>query len=155
MGRLQEVADLFELKEGDVISASERYKVFTGPQVGNTPQKGINWVGKPPQTSLVILRCSIGSGYADRWIDEESGIFLYYLMIEKRGTLESRVNYSSTENRILLDQRNHGAPILLMIDIDRSSGQLEVKGRFEVVTHCHDNPNHPGIDSVVLRRIRD
>ena len=84
MARLREVEDLFELREGDVVSASERYKVFTGPQVGNTPQKGINWVGKLPNISLVIVRCEVFSGYGDRWIDEDSGIFLYYLMIEKR-----------------------------------------------------------------------
>lgn len=155
MAKLEVVADLFDLKAGDVVSASERYKVFTGPKVGNTPQKGINWIGKLPDLSLVIVRCEARSGYADRWIDEKSGVFLYYLMIEKRGTMGSKINYSSAENRVLLEQREHGAPVLLMMDIGGGSGNLEVKGRFEVVTLCHDNPIHPGIDSVVMRRIKN
>jgi len=153
MERIQEVADLFRLKEGDVISASDRYKLFTGPQVGNTPQKGINWVGKPPDISLVIVRCEVFSGYGDRWIDEDSGIFLYYLMIEKRNTKSARINHSSSENLALLDQQVHKAPILLLMDRNDKSGLLDVCGRFEVVSKCQDNEIHPGIDSVLLRRI--
>jgi len=153
MAKLQEFGDLFELREGDVVSASDRYKVFTGPKVGNTPQKGINWVGNLPDVSLVIVRCEAFSGYGDRWIDENSGIFLYYLMIEKRNSKSARINYSSSENLVLLDQHIHKAPILLMMDRNDKSGLLDICGRFEVISKCQDNDLHPGIDSVLLKRI--
>jgi len=89
----------------------------------------------------------------DRWIDEGSGVFLYYLMVTNRGTKEALVNYNSKENSALIEQRKHGAPVLLIID--EKSNLLGVHGRFEVVTLCHDNPIHPGVDSVLLKRISD
>ena len=153
MKNLFEMEDLFKLSEGDVVSASERYKLFTGPKIGNTPQKGINWIGKLPDISLVIIRCDVFSGYGDRWIDEDSGVFLYYLMIEKRNTKSARINHSSSENLVLLNQHIHKAPILLMMDRDDKSGLLDVCGRFEVISKCQDNDIHPGIDSVLLRKI--
>ena len=33
-------------------------KLFTGPQIGNTYQKGINWIGDFPNLDLVIVRSS-------------------------------------------------------------------------------------------------
>ena len=151
--RFDRVSDILSVKCGETITRSERFTLFTGNEVGNTPQKGINWLGTSPNFLHVIARCGINSGYSDRWIDEDSGIFLYYLMVSKKGTTSANINYSSMENIALLNQRIHGAPILLMID--KNSNLLEIHGRFEVVTHCHDNPIHPGIDSVLLRKISD
>ena len=145
--------DILSVKRGDLILKSERFKLFTGPLVGNTPQKGIHWLGDPPDFHYVIIQCSLGSGYSDRWIDQEAGIFLYYLMISNRGSPDAKINYNSSENRALLQQREHKSPVLLMID--QSSGESEIQGRFQVLTHCHDNPEHPGVDSVLLSRVSD
>ena len=73
-------------------------------------------------------------------------------MVKNRGLEDSIINYNSIENKALSDQREHGAPILLMIDKEKS-GLIEIQGRFEVITLCHDNPIHPGVDSVLLKRI--
>ena len=150
--RFDRVIDIMNVQQGDTISKSDRYSLYTGEDVGNTPQKGINWLGKPPNYLHVMIRCSLKSGYSDRWIDQQQGIFLYYLMVKNRGLEDSIINYNSIENKALLDQREHGAPILLMIDKEKT-GQIEIQGRFEVITLCHDNPIHPGVDSVLLKRI--
>ena len=151
--RFDRVSDILAVKRGDKVSRTDRFKLFTGSEVGNTPQKGINWLGTPPNYLQVIARCSLHSGYSDRWIDEDAGIFLYHLMVTNRGTDQAIINYKSKENAALIEQRNHGAPVLLMID--EKGYMLGVHGRFEVVTLCHDNPIHPGVDSVLLRRISD
>ena len=151
--RFDRVSDILSVKRGDSVSRSDRSRLFTGNDVGNTPQKGVNWLGSAPNLLHVITRCSIHSGYSDRWIDEEAGIFLYYLMVSKRGTASATINSSSMENTALITQRDHGAPILLMID--KEPDLIGIHGRFEVVTLCHDNPIHPGIDSVLMRRISD
>ena len=145
------MSDIVSVKKGDLISKSDRNKLFTGSDVGNTPQKGINWLGKAPDFLHVILRCAKGSGYSDRWIDADQRIFLYSLMVSDRDTPFAKINHASMENRALLDQPDHGAPIVLMVDIDNNN--LEVQGRFEVLTALRSNPVHPEIDSVLLKRI--
>jgi len=149
--RFDRLSDILSVKQGDIISKSDRFKLFTGPAVGNTPQKGINWLGKSPDYLHVITRCALHSGYSDKSIDASKNVFLYYLMINDRGTSSARINYGAKENQTLLKQPEHGAPILLMIDIDKKN--IEVQGRFEVLTTLHSNPIHPGIDSVLLKRI--
>jgi len=151
--RFDRLSDILSAKKGDLVSRSERYKLFTGPKVGNTPQKGINWLGNPPDFLHVMARCALHSGYSDRWIDDSKEIFLYYLMVTNRGTSNATINYQSKENKALLNQREHGAPILLMIDAKPKT--IEIQGRFEVVTICHDNPIHPSVDSVLLKRIKE
>lgn len=150
--RFDRPIDVLNVQQGDMISKSDRYALYTGTDVGNTPQKGINWLGKAPNYLHIMIRCSLQSGYSDRWIDQQQGFFLYYLMVQNRGLNNSKINYDSIENKALLDQRKHGAPILLMVD-DQKSGLIEIQGRFEVITFCHDNPIHPGVDSVLLKRI--
>ena len=151
--RFDRVIDILNVQQGDIISKSDRFSLYTGKDVGNTPQKGINWLGQPPNYLHVMIRCSLQSGYSDRWIDQQQGIFLYYLMVNNRGLEDSIINYNSLENMALLDQKEHGSPVLLMIDIDKKSDLIEIQGRFEVITLCHDNPMHPGVDSVLLKRI--
>ena len=149
--RFDRLSDILSVKEGDLVSKSDRFKLFTGPEVGNTPQKGINWLGSSPDYLYVITRCALHSGYSDKWIDASKKIFLYYLMINDRGTPSAKINYDAKENQALLKQSEHGAPIILMIDVDKKN--LEVQGRFEVLTALHSNPIHPGIDSVLLKKI--
>jgi len=149
--RFDRLSDILSVKRGDLISKSDRYKLFTGPDVGNTPQKGINWLGKAPNFLHVIARCTLHSGYSDKWIDASEEIFLYYLMIGDRGTSSAKINYEAKENQSILNQPEHGAPILLMIDADKKN--IKVQGRFEVLNALKSNPIHPGIDSVLLKRI--
>ena len=149
--RFDRLSDIVSVKRGDLVSKSDRYQLFTGPDVGNTPQKGINWLGKAPDFLHVIVRCAEGSGYSDKWIDVDKDVFLYSLMVNDRGTPSAKINHTAMENRALLDQPKHGAPILLMIDVENDN--LEVQGRFEVLTALRSNPIHPDIDSVLLKRI--
>ena len=153
MVRFESIDDILSVKMGDVISRSDRYRLFTGNKVGNTPQKGINWLGKPPNFDLVIIRCSLASNYSDRWISESEGVFIYHLMAYNRGTSDAKINYSSKENTALLNQNEHGAPVLLMIDKGRDS--IEVMGRFEVIRHHNDIMSNGQIDSVILKRMID
>ena len=153
MKRLRTVADILSLKRGDRISATDRYELFTGPAVGNTPQKGINWIGDPPDYDLVIVRSTATYGYGDRWIDKDAGLYLYYLMIGNRGTSDASINYNSKENSALLGQPNHLAPVLLTINSETAPGFIDVQGQYRVVTRCHDNPIHPGMDSVLLQAL--
>ena len=61
--RFDRVSDILAVKRGDKVSRTDRFKLFTGSEVGNTPQKGINWLGTPPNYLQVIARCSLHSGY--------------------------------------------------------------------------------------------
>ena len=152
MKRLKSVDDILDLRSGDRISVTERKELFTGPAVGNTPQKGINWLGSPPDYDLVIIRSTATYGYGDRWIDKDAGLYLYYLMIENRGAANASINYNSKENSALIDQPEHKAPVLLTTNSATAPGIIDVQGRFRVVTRCHDNPVHLGMDSVLLQR---
>ena len=67
--RFDRLSDIISVKEGDLVSKSDRFKLFTGPEVGNTPQKGINWLGSSPDYLHVISRCALHSGYLDKCID--------------------------------------------------------------------------------------
>ena len=153
--RFDRLSDILSVRRGDIIRKSDRSELFTGPSVGNTPQKGINWLGTPPDYLQVIVRCEKRSGYSDRYLPESDELFLYYLMVKNRGKSSASINYDSKENRALLDQAEHGAPVLLMTDPGGNSTVLEIEGRFELVQTHHDNPVHPAPDSVILRKISD
>ena len=150
--RLTKIEDLFELKKGDQFSASDRKALFTGTQIGNTYQKGINWIGDLPNLELVILRSS-PKEYEDRWIDEDKNLYLYYLMIEHRGTRKAKINYNSKENKALIDQHLHNARVLLTTNDPNNKSLLNVEGYFNVIKTRRDDKNHKGFDSVVLERI--
>ena len=150
--RLTKIEDLFELKKGDQFSASDRKALFTGTQIGNTYQKGINWIGDLPNLELVILRSS-PKEYEDRWIDEDKNLYLYYLMIEHRGTRKAKINYNSKENKALIDQHLHNARVLLTTNDPNNKSLLNVEGYFNVIETRRDDKNHKGFDSVVLERI--
>ena len=150
--KLKTLPDLFALQQGDSFSASDRKSLFTGPQVGNTYQKGINWIGSPPNLDLVIVRSS-PKEYGDRWLDENKNLYLYYLMIDHRGTKKAKINYNSKENRALIDQHLHKAKVLLTINDSSNKSLLNVEGYFNVIETRRDSGNHKEFDSVVLERI--
>ena len=139
---------------GDEFGSSELFKLFTGDLFGNTPQKGIHWYPKQgPLEFIVISSTSGGSGkYQDRYVDEGRGVFLYYLMINKRHSHSSEINYDSTENSILLNQDTNGAPVLLLLREDNKSPYIS-QGWFMMETHCHDDrKHHDSVDSILLVR---
>ena len=152
LARLESINDLMLLQEGDTVLAKDRFALFTGPPIGNTPQKGINWLlndsGEP---KLIICRTREASGYGDRWLSKTDRLYLYHLMITARHTKNAKINHNATENNLLLTQQMHGAPILLLIDRPGSNGVLDVEGKFRVVCRVHDDPIHPKIDSVLLQ----
>ena len=150
--RLLTTQDLFTLEQGDKFSAADRKTLFTGPKVGNTYQKGINWIGDFPNLNLVIVRSS-PKEYGDRWLDENENLYLYYLMIEHRGTSKAKINYDSKENKALLDQHLHNAKVLLTTNDLSNKSLLNVEGYFNVVETRRDDKNNKGFDSVVLERI--
>jgi len=150
--RLLTTQDLFTLEQGDKFSAADRKTLFTGPKVGNTYQKGINWIGDFPNLNLVIVRSS-PKEYGDRWLDENENLYLYYLMIEHRGTSKAKINYDSKENKALLDQHLHNARVLLTTNDLSNKSLLNVEGYFNVIETRRDDKNHKGFDSVVLERI--
>ena len=67
--RFDKLGDVLAVKTGDTISKSDRFNLFTGEGVGNTPQKGFKWLGEFPNLLHVIVKCTVDSGYSDRWID--------------------------------------------------------------------------------------
>lgn len=149
---LKEISDLYNLNEGDQFTAADRKALFTGTKVGNTYQKGINWIGNLPNLDLVILRSS-PKEYGDRWLDHKKNRYLYYLMIEHRDTSYANINYNSKENRALLDYGLHDAKILLTTNDPKNKSILNVEGYFKVIETRRDNIKFNGIDSVVLERI--
>ena len=53
--------DMFKLKTGDQFTRSNRRTLFTGPEIGNTYQRGINWIGTPPNYELVIIKSKLST----------------------------------------------------------------------------------------------
>lgn len=99
----------------------------------------------------VMIQCTVGSGYSDKWMGHCGTLFLYSLMFRNRGKENAKVNLTSKENRSLLEQPEHKAPILLMTEGERN--HLVVEGWFEVLTEYHANPAYPSVDSVLLKEI--
>ena len=143
--------DMFKLKTGDQFTRSNRRALFTGPQIGNTYQRGINWIGTPPNFKLVIVKSKLKE-YEDRWLYNPS-LYLYYLRIDHKFTSNSYINYSSKENQSLLNQNTHNAPVLLTIEDEIDKSLINVQGYYKVITKCADNEIHKGIDSVILEKI--
>ena len=139
---------------GDEFESSDLFKLFTGDLFGNTPQKGIHWYPKQGPLEFIVINSTTGSTskYQDRYIDEGMNVFLYYLMISKRHSHNSEINYNATENSILLNQDTNGAQILLLLrENDRSP--YTSQGWFVMETHCHDDrKHHEFVDSILLIR---
>ena len=150
---IYDVSDLFNLKEGDLITKKDRNKLFTGKEVHNTPQKGINWVGEYPDIKLIILTSKLDSGYKDGWMDQYRHKFCYYLMINHRHTPKAVLEGNRKENLILSEYKMHNAPVLVLINPGKEEGELTVAGWFKVEKLVHsDKINHKFLDSVELVR---
>tara|TARA_Y100000389_G_scaffold204015_1_gene254525 strand:- start:45 stop:515 length:471 start_codon:yes stop_codon:yes gene_type:complete len=151
---LYEIDDLFNLKEGDRISKENRNNLFTGKQINNTPQKGINWIGEYPDIKLIVLTSKLDSGYKDQWVDQYRYKFCYYLMINHRHTSKSKLEGNRKENLILTEYKRHNAPILVLLNPGKVEKELTVAGWFKVQKLVHsDKINHDFFDSVELIRV--
>ena len=77
--------NLFSLEPGETMPRRLLYDMIQfskqpgsaywgGPesQIGNTPQQGINWIGRPPAVRGVIIKTKLGSYAGDGWLDEIS-----------------------------------------------------------------------------------
>jgi len=82
--------DLFSLSSGDTVSKKNLFDLiqfskvgnspyWSGPEstIGNTPQQGINWLGKPPKVRAVIIKTRPGSYEEDGWSDDRKTSYHY------------------------------------------------------------------------------
>lgn len=105
--------------------------------INNTPQQGINWIGKFPKLKAVIIKTKIGSYAEDGWKDNEKTIFSYSFKAKK-----GIISYNDTANKSLINQQVIHYPILLFIE---SLNNWSFEGLFTVT----------GMDnsSVILKKI--
>ncbi len=84
-------------------------------QVGNTPQQGINWIGKLPAVKAVIIKTRPGSYEFDGWVDDDKSSYNYSFKARK-----DVINLAEKANRVLVDQPLYGYPILLFTEKEKS-----------------------------------
>jgi putative restriction endonuclease len=129
--------NLFRLEPGetmprrllyDIIQFSKQpgSRYWGGPesQIGNTPQQGINWIGRPPTVRGVIIKTKLGSYAGDGWVDEEHGDFRYSFKARK-----TVVDLTELANRVLVEQPLSLYPVLLFAE---AGTQWRFEGRFDV-----------------------
>jgi putative restriction endonuclease len=76
--------------------------------INNTPQQGINWVGKIPALYGVLVKVRSGNYKHDGWVDSDREMYRYSLKARK-----GVVSLMEKANRALLNQPDFGYPILL------------------------------------------
>lgn len=128
--------DLFSLSNGDTITKRNLFdliqfsKVESSPYwagsefvIGNTPQQGINWIGKLPAVKGVIIKTRPGSYAEDGWSDNKTA---YHYSFKARN---SKISYREKANEVLIKQPQHLYPILLFTE---SKGRWSFEGAFSV-----------------------
>jgi putative restriction endonuclease len=136
---LRTASDILELTAGERLtrrsvsdlvqhSKVEGSSAWAGPAwaIGNTPQQGINWIGRLPSVRGVIIKTTPGAYAEDGWIDGAATQFRYSFKARK-GVVSSR----DTANRVLVEQPSGGYPVLLLIGEGSDWG---VSGWFDVRT---------------------
>lgn len=121
---LKKVQDIFSLSSGDTVtkgnlsdliqySKVEGSPYWSGPEyiVGNTPQQGINWVGKPPEFQAIIIKKRPGSYEEDGWSDENKTSYQYSFKAKK-----GKISYSEQANKALIKQPQNLYPIFLFTE---------------------------------------
>ncbi len=129
--------NLFSLEPGETMPRRLLYELIQfskqpgstywgGPesQIGNTPQQGINWIGRPPAVRGVIIKTKLGSYAGDGWVDEERGDFRYSFKARK-----TVVDLGELANRVLVEQPLGLYPVLLFAE---AGTQWRFEGRFDV-----------------------
>lgn len=90
--------------------------------IGNTPQQGINWIGKAPFHQLVIIKTKKGKYFHDGYENKES--FSYSFKSQK-----GFINKNEIANRCIINQNKHDYPILLLKETGKN---WNVEGYFKV-----------------------
>jgi hypothetical protein len=132
--------DLLRLKRGHRITKRNLYdliqfsKVPKSPywngddsQIGNTPQQGINWIGKSPSLKGVIIKSKEGIYADDGWSNGSRDSFNYSFKANK-----GVVNLQDKANAVLIKQPRYSYPILLFSEDPESELHWRFKGFFEV-----------------------
>lgn len=129
--------DLLRFDTGDEIGKAALFALIVGSKqpdsafwggadvrIGNTPMQGINWIGPSDAIKAVIVRSNMGSYDDDGWQGRDGERFDYAFKA-KKGT----INLSETANRCLIEQKEAGYPVLLMV----GRGKIWLcEGRFDV-----------------------
>jgi putative restriction endonuclease len=151
---LNKPQDLFNLKIGDNVSkrnvfdliqyskvSSSTYWAGEENSIGNTPQQGINWIGKLPSVKAVIIKTRPGSYEEDGWIDERKSIYHYSFKARNE-----KINFKEKANDVLIKQPQHLYPIFLFTETKEGwnfEGSFSVAAIEEklVVLHRRDSLN--------------
>lgn len=128
--------DIFLLNRGEVITKRNLMEVIIlskvkgsnhwldeNSQINNTPQQGINSIGKYPNIKGVIVKTKKGAYHHDGW-NESNSEFKYAFKASK-----GVVNPNEKANLALTEQPNLKYPIFLFVE-NRNTWVYE--GRFEV-----------------------
>ena len=134
---LYKTPDLFQLSIGDEIGKGNLFKLIQYSKVegsehwsgekyiiGNTPQQGINWIGRFPELYGVIIKSKGGWYEGDDWKNDQHSTFEYSFKAK-----EGVVNRNEKANKALLNQPEHGYPILLFTAV---GDNYEYQGAFSV-----------------------
>lgn len=128
--------DFFTLNENDLISKKNLQELIINSKVknskywlgenniiGNTPQQGINWIGKYPDIRAVIIKFKKGSYGNDGWIDKSN--FNYSFKSQKEV-----ISKTEKANKVLIDQPIKEYPVLLFTET--KDKQWQFSGSFNV-----------------------
>lgn len=121
---MQKPQDIFDLLSGDIVSKRNLYDLIQyskvensefwgGPEylIGNTPQQGINWIGRPPNVLGVVIKTRPGSYEHDGWSDgSQSG---YRYSFKARNGV---ITHTETANQVLISQPQHHYPVFLFTE---------------------------------------
>lgn len=151
---LKNPQDLFSLARGDTISKRNLFdltqysKVKSSPYwsgeefaIGNTPQQGINWIGKPPSVKAVIIKTRPGLYENDGWTDDNRSVFHYSFK-----SRNEKINLKEKANDVLIKQPQHLYPIFLFTESKegwRFEGEFstsEIEEKFVVLRQKDSSP---------------
>jgi hypothetical protein len=124
---IEKPSQILSLRIGSKISKRNLYEVIMKSKVadsqfwdgednkiGNTPQQGINWIGKLPHLKGVIIKTRHGAHKEDGWENTEKTSYRYSFK-HKLGI----VHFSEKANDVLIKQPEYGYPILLFVEEDK------------------------------------
>ncbi|WP_319757300.1 HNH endonuclease [Pseudomonas aeruginosa] len=137
--KLNKPQDLFSLAQGDTVSKRNLFdliqhsKVKSSPYwsgeefaISNTPQQGINWIGKPPFVKAVIIKARLGSYEDDGWTDDSRSEFHYSFKARNE-----KINLKEKANDVLVKQPQYLYPIFLFTESKEGwhfEGEFSVSG---------------------------
>ncbi|WP_250514378.1 HNH endonuclease [Caballeronia sp. INDeC2] len=122
--QLKKVQDIFTLSTGQLISKRNLFDLiqyskvegsdyWSGPEfiVGNTPQQGINWIGRPPSLHAIIIKARPGSYADDGWSNEDKMVYHYSFKAQN-----GNINPAEKANAVLIQQPEYLYPIFLFTE---------------------------------------